>query len=190
MKKYKLLLFVALLTILSSACGTKPAVNEEDDNDFSDESIEVEKIKEDNPTSTETGVEQVNDFINEAKEAYSDLRKISERYEELYHVFEAGEMDNLEFEEFLQDEIVPANQKLVKEIEAIHSPNEQTTEITRLLESAVNKQQLAFEKVLPAIESGDQLKTQETDKLLTQASESEKEFVIKVEQLSSDYAIE
>lgn len=185
MKKLTLLIGVFLFTISLAACGSNSEPNQDDSPSNTVDTGENDDIEvfSDDKNEVET-------YIIEAKKLYSELMTLLERYEELQGVVVADEIDDHEFASFLNDEIIPTNNKIREDIKAIHAPNEQTVKANELLMDAVGNQQTAFTEILLAIESGESIKTITANERLDDSRKSADHFVNKIEQLLIDYDIE
>lgn len=190
MKKYSFLLIIFLLTVSLVACGTKSEDDNKENDQSADDQTESDDILEDNNEDLATDKNEVEQYVREAKDAYSELATLDERYAELSGVFEAKEMDDHEFAAFLHDEIIPANSKIVMKTEVIDSPNEQTGEIQDVLLSAIDKQQVTFSEVLATLESDDSSSISSADDVLNNVKLTEEKFVEKMKQLLIDYDLE
>lgn len=186
MKKYYFLLVIVLLVSSLVACGSKLDNQNEETNSAENQVEKDETTTEDKEHDERTAIAK---FVPEAKDAYSELTTLDERYEELSGVFEANEMNNFEFAAFLRDEIIPTNAKIIAIIEGIDAPNEQTEEIHDLLIMIVTNQQTAFSEALTAIEAGDSSKTFAEMDVLAKVKEDENEFVQEMEKLVDAYQI-
>lgn len=188
MKKLTLVIGVFLFTISLVACGSNSELNNAN-KDSSSSNTEGPTEKDDVEIFADDKKE-VATYIIEAKKLYSELMTLLERYEELKGVSVAGEIDNHEFGEFLNDEIIPTNSKLLEDVKTIYAPNEDTVKTNQLLMDAVNNQQTAFTEALFAIESGESIETTSAIERLDNSRKSADEFVKKIEQLLIEYNIE
>lgn len=177
------------LALALAACGNS---NVSDNTKKANEDVEDEVT----PDNTSSGKSNVRDiagvevYVDEVMATYLELVTLGMRWDELREASASGEIDDYELGDIIYEEIIPLNMNLLEDLEAIRTPNEETTDINETLIEATGNQQLAFTEIVAAIESGDSSKITSANALLNDVRKSDREFARKLEQLLLEYGIE
>lgn len=192
MKRITLVLFTIILALGLAACGndsgdskstsSKKQVGKPDEN--------VATAEEQNESSELSDKVEVEVYFDEAKESYLGVTSLGERWDELREASASGQIDDYEFRDILYEEILPLNMELLEELEAIQTPNEETTDINETIIEAIGNQHLAFTEIIFAIETGDLSKITSANELLNDVRKKDREFVRKLEALLLKYNID
>ncbi|PIC59066.1 hypothetical protein CSV80_00655 [Sporosarcina sp. P12(2017)] len=194
MKKLIFLIVMMTSVIGLTACGSSSNNTETKKVDADVTPLETTTSSAGDKVEVETNIPsdkaEVKSYLDEVKTSYIKLSDLGARWDELREASTTGEIDDYELGVLIQEEVLPANMALLEELEAIRTPNDETTEVNEILIEAIGNQQLAFTEILSAIETGDSSKITSANALLNDVRKNDREFGRKIEQLLSDYNLE
>ncbi|PIC72487.1 hypothetical protein [Sporosarcina sp. P17b] len=194
MKKLIFLIVMMTSVIGLTACGSSSDNTETKKVDADVTPLETTTSSAGDKVEVETNIPsdkaEVKSYLDEVKTSYIKLSDLGARWDELREASTTGEIDDYELGVLIQEEVLPANMALLEELEAIRTPNDETTEVNEILIEAIGNQQLAFTEILSAIETGDSSKITSANALLNDVRKNDREFGRKIEQLLSDYNLE
>lgn len=177
-----------------TACGSGSNNGEPKETDANVTPIETATSSAEDKVEEESNIPsdkaEVKIYLDKVKVSYIKLSELGARWDELREASASGEIDDYEVGESIHEEVLPANMALLEELEAIRTPNDETTEANEILIEAIGNQQLAFTEILSAIETGDSSKITSANALLNDVRKTDREFGRKIEQLLSDYNLE
>lgn len=189
MKKVPFLLFNFLIVLGLVACGSDSA-NEDSSKAEANVAEKDETSVNEPETNNLSDKSDVEAYLDEVREYYLELNVLGERWDELREASAAGEIDDYELGDIINDEIIPLNMELLEGIEDIYTANDEVADVNEILIEAIGNQQLAFTEILSAIETGDSSKITSANALLNDVRKGDREFSRGIEKLMIDHDID